>query len=372
MPDQEFFLPDIELDGIPELEDNTGDQEEIKDENQNVDDSTENPEETETEDVVEIDEPTKEVEDETTTTDEESLVAANFGYYNDNGFFDILGDNKPKEAPKTEEEFWELINKRNDTRDQAVEKYYFDAFIKNTPDYLQKVVDATLRSPNPVSKETFLELVNVAEQSQELDESQFEDETFASDYIREDLKAKGHDDEELIEDIIATYKDKGVLVDKAKALYQASDKSSQGNAIINKFVESVNKAEKQVANNRAKQVDTFINSLESRGWRKDVVEDIKQQYTKGTIKAQLQAAINSPELWPDLFDWVRHIKDNKFDREAYLKDANNSTKKAVERDIEKKSYLGKRTKTASSTTKKKAINKTLPEGIILEPILAGE
>lgn len=331
MEQEEFIIPEINPeDLIPE--------EEIQDdpiEDTKEDDIQEEEESTEDEVIKESDIP-------------DDIHTPLYKWSVDNNFFFNKSEDELKEAPKTPEEFFQLVEERNQEFDKLRAKQVDELVINKFPEYLRPIIKAAKDSPDPIPKEAFAELLNVAEQVQ-IDPEKFEsDDTLAEDYIRNSYKEASYDDEE-IEDIVATLKDKGTLGKRAKSLFERDSK--QGNEVINNFISTVNTRVQEDKD----QVETFKNefssALKDTGWREDKIKAVQHNFESGEYYRRLEHALNNPKVAPLLVDFLNYYDGSTIHLDKYAKHGFNTTKRKVEQEIDKKSkrqYFNNKTTTKRS------------------------
>ena len=340
MEQQEFIIPEINAeDLIPEDELQIEESESIEDESEDTEDEPEL-EEIETEDV----------EDDIEESSDLHVPLYKWSVDN-NFFFHKSKEELEKNPPKTPQEYLELVEERNQQFDKIREQQVEQVYLSKFPEYLQPIVKAAKDSPDPIDRDTFLELVNVAEKTN-IDPAKFEtDETLSEDYIRQSYKSNGYDEEE-IEDIVATLKDKGTINARAKSLYDRDSK--KGNDVINNFINTVNSRVKEEEDNVETFKTEFSSALQNTGWRKDKLEAVNKSFSSGDYYTRLEHAINNPKVAPFLVDFLNYYDGTTIHLDKYAKHGFNATKRKIVQDIDKKSgnkYFGDKSSGRSNRNK---------------------
>lgn len=335
-----------DVDGALELEDAGEDQTEDEDleDGEEVEDS---------EDSENEDDQDEEDDDESSeNTDETELVSPLYKMlHNQNYFFNIKEEDKDKiKEPKTLDEFIEMVNTRNAEYDKATTLNVETRVVGKFPTRMQKVAKAMLTNPDPITDEVFLELVTQAYENQtEFQESDLDKEDAAEKFMIAKL-VKDNYDQDLAEDIVAGLKDKGKLIERAKLEYKKD--SSAGNAIIDKFVDSVEKNVKAKQQQQEDDTKAFLEGLDSTGWSEAKKEAIKKDYASGVLNAKIRALINNPKLRPYLLDFASFTDGKEMYLDKYKEHAFSKTKKQVSKEITDKSFF-RNNKRSTSNIKKK-------------------
>lgn len=335
MEDQEFVIPEINLDelGIERPGDSNEDT---------------------SEEIIENDDPSTDLDeeidnnlDEEVSTEEEPIHAPVYNWMRDQGYFFNKSKDELKEIPETPEDFFNLIQEREKELLRNADSNAIQQLTSKVPEYLQKVVAAAIRSPEPIPQDTFMELVSVAEQTS-IKEEDFDNDEFAEKYIREDYKDKGLDDDS-IDDIIAALKDRDKLKSTAKSTYA---KSNKGNEIIDKFVSTIDKKVEDVEQQNQQFQEEVIEAFNNTGWREDKVRTIQKAYSNGEVLKRLQSMINSPAAQPYLADFAMFWDGKKLHLDKYSKQAFSTVTKDIEDKINKRNNNYFKRSSKSSTKKK--------------------
>jgi uncharacterized short protein YbdD (DUF466 family) len=325
----EFQIPEFNLDSVETVEDSI--------------------EKTEVEEGIqpEADLPNPEVEEESEveTTEDSQFISPVFNYYKDNDFFDVLGEDI--EAPKTEEEFFELIEKREAKVESTMLDNIHQGYLAGVPDYVKGVMDAVINLPenSQLSKEQFTQLLEYAKPS-ELTEESFSKEEIAEQYIKEHYNDLP---EETVEDMIASLKDTNKLADSAKALFLKDTNSKKG--VLDKFVNDASALSQREEERKQQFHQNFANNFQKLSWREDRKKFLAQEYRTGNWEKRLEHLKSNPEVLHHLIDFVGRYNGKELDLDSYAKTLESKATKKVSKKID--SYFKKPVASTSTETIRK-------------------
>lgn len=284
----------------------------------------------------------EEVEEVVELDDTSEMVSPVFNYYKDNNYFDVLGEDI--DPPKNEEEFFELLNKRDAAQEEVILKDIHEGYLSKIPDYVAPILDAVLRLPDDakLNKDQFSKLLEVATPT-ELTPESFSDDKIAEDYLRGQYS---HLPEETIEDIISGLKDADKLSDSAKIFFEKENNSKKG--ILDKFLGDANKLASQEEAKQQQFEENFSKTFQSLDWREDRKRFIGKEYTSGNFEKRLEHWKRNPQMLHLLIDFVGRYDGKEVDLKGYEKSLESIATKKVNSKIA--SYFKKSTPSSGKVT----------------------
>ena len=237
------------------------------------------------------------------------LVNNTYNYYKEQGFFTSLGEH---DVPTTPEELMSLIDSRAEIDKTSLRKEVESEYLTSLPEWAQPIMKAVQDSQEPITKETFNNLLQDAAPSS-LQESDLDDLEAAKSFYKESLIAKGFT-EEIANDTIDTLVDNKNLIKVAKSEFKSSE-TSRANR-VNDFVENVEISNKQAE----KELEDFrsgvVTSIKESGYRKDIIESNIKYFEKGQFKERMENWLSSPKGLNSLIMLSRYWDGKEFNFEA--------------------------------------------------------
>lgn len=267
----------------------------------------------------------------------EEIIVPTFNYMKDKGFFSNLGDKI--EPPKTEEEYFQLIEQNREKERQVMENdvtvAIYQQIINNTPEYLRDVVNATLTATEPVSHEQYLKVVEAAI-PQEVTEEDLKKEDVAEAYMTNYFKSIGLD-EDTIELNISALKDKKTLLTSAHNTYQKEEKNKK--IVVDNFVKDIDDKNKKIVEDTKNFHDSISSELKNSGWRKDKIELLQKSFSSGDYGKRLEIALKSTKAQLDLIDFMSYFDGKSFNVDKFIEARANRTGAALNKEINKAGYF---------------------------------
>lgn len=255
----------------------------------------------------------KEVEKKSTEEEpsEEPNFLPNFNYQKDNGFFELLGEELKE--PETAEEYFELVEQRNEKLHDSMIQDIADGFIEQFPEYLRPLMEAAKH--NPVTEEEFIQLHQAAKPS-EITEESLKNEEVASKYLTEQYSNLGHSQEE-IEDLIDKAKDSKELTTRAVKLLQVENQYKKN--FVKSYVDGSEQMKKQQELEQEQYEQNVVSSIKGLGWRADQTKLIEEEFTSGNFEKRLNHIISNPKVFPHLINFMAFYDGKELDLVKYNK-----------------------------------------------------
>lgn len=264
-------------------------------------------------------------EDEGSTEEPNDELVRLYNLYKENGWVKHEGEFKG-----TAEEFNDIL----ETQRQTDLEVLTEGILNSVPSNYRNLITILINEGEAVTPEQLQGYLAMS--ANELTADDFSSQEVAEAYMRSHLESLG-ETTEVIEDEIANLVDRGILSNRAKALFLRD--SSENEKVLKA------KAEQSVENKKQKELDSkqfvsdFNSSLQAKKWRPDFQKTVGEQLKSGNINAKLKTIFESPNALVELAAYLSFFdeKTKTFDMTMFGKKAtsiaNSSTKEKIEKAL---------------------------------------
>lgn len=285
-------------------------------------------------------EPATEIEDERNQEDDsnyQQYLVSHTKYVAKN----LLGMNIPEDVEIDDDYYATLVEEHFKSKEAEL----VPLAIRNVPEYLQPVVEIAINEQ--LEKEDFDKLLS---QVNPQDALNFEEESNAEKYIRKYYTELGEDEDD-IEDRLASYKDKGKLATIAQRIYDKSDGLKSD--FIQERLEDSREIKKQREQEDLKFIGDFESEIKNRGYNLKVQRQIKEAIASNRLVTKLEEVFTKPKALATLTALVEFGFDGSdFQLEQFVKQLGNTSNKKTRKrllDYKKTSPVTKTGKSRKQT-----------------------
>lgn len=286
-----------------------------------------------------------------------------FNRLKDQKHFEGIEDLK---EPEDEDQFWSLYDRSYQNRVQQEVVGQLSSYLSRTPERFRKLTEAFLEmEEGDIDEDTYISLISNLKPSS-ISENDLTDEDKAEAYVRQVRSNQGLDNEE-IDSIIETLKDKGTLSTTATKLWKQYDSAEAKEQAINSFVDTVEQNKKAKEQERLAFSKAFTNHIDSLGWNASRVDYIKKSFNTGDYANRLTHALSNPNVQAYLVDFLGFYDGEKFDFESYLKQlgVSSAATNAVKKELNNKYFTPSASRSVAQPDEPK--NK-LPANFTFKPV----
>jgi hypothetical protein len=224
-----------------------------------------------------------------------------------------------------------LLEKQRATEQENL----FSQLVGMAPQWASPLVEVLLNEGENLDKEAFQKLFDIA-QPVEYDQESLKEEVNAEKFLKDYYMNVLGDEEEDAEDKIDLLRDKNKLSREAQNIFKVDYGNRQ--KTIDKAVED-SRENKIIREQQVQQyLNTFHTGVKDLGWQQNRQNIVEQEFSEGMFKQRLDHLLTNPKLLPHLIDFMSYYDGEKFDLEAYKKEAFTPSARKVKENI--KNYWG--------------------------------
>lgn len=244
-------------------------------------------------------------EDNSTSSDDTDGEATGlYKFYKDKGFI----QNEYEDFDGSYDKLAEILENENNYKLQQTQQAILQAIVNSPNPVTSKILSYVVNKGNDLKPEEFEQFLETAKSvSNDLTEESFNDEKVAEDYLINQLKAQG-DDEETIEEIIDLYKDKGQLKKKALTAFKKDNEVKA--KLLDKQVKSAEAEKQEQEKNLQEFQKTFVGSIQETGWNKQRQQAVYDELAQGKFKNKVETIYNYPKGLVQLLDFMTYFDES--------------------------------------------------------------